>query len=201
MRGTNAHRDRTYKFAGIESKIQTELETGSIKHEIDTGVRYHVDMASVQLLNGPRTPDFLYYPNGVGNAPVNVLESKTSLANSGELRDDEHRSAKAISVYLQDRIRITDSFAVIPGVRYESFSQTRTINRSRRDFNEGSFDYALGTNPTTQVDRSGTTINQIVLPGMGTTYEFYRDITWFTRIHRGFSPPGMNQQFHRQRKI
>lgn len=189
MRGTNAHRDRTYKFAGIESKIQTEFSTGSIKHEVDTGVRYHVDMARTQLLNGPRTPDFLFYPNGVGNPPVNVLESKTSLSQSGELRDDERRSAKAVSIYLQDRIRLTDSFAIIPGVRYESFNQTRSILRGRRDFNEASFEYAGGNNPTTQLDRSSSTTNQIVLPGLGTTYDFYRNLTWFTGVHRGFSPP------------
>lgn len=188
MRGTNAHRDRTYKFAGIESKLQTELETGSIKHEIDLGVRYHIDMAKVQLLNGPVTPDFVLYPNGPGTSAV-VLQSQTSLATSGELRDDERRSAKAVSVYFQDRIRLTDKFSIIPGVRYESFSQTRSINRGRRDFNPVTFDYASGTNPTVQLDKTASTRNQIVLPGFGTTLDFARNLTWFTGVHRGFSPP------------
>lgn len=189
MRGTNAHRDRTYKFAGIETKLQTEIETGPIKHEIDLGTRYHIDMAKVQLLNGPTTPDFVVYPNGIGTTPAVLLQSQTSLANSGELRDDERRSAKAVSVYLQDRIRLTEKFSIIPGVRYESFTQTRSINRARRDFDPATFDYFSGTNPTVQLDKTASTRNQIVLPGFGTTLDFSKNMTWFTGVHRGFSPP------------
>ncbi|MDZ4727836.1 MAG: TonB-dependent receptor [Leptospira sp.] len=189
MRGTNAHRDRTYKFYGIETKLQFEFDTASIKHEIDTGIRYHFDSARAQLLTGPRTYDAVLFPNGPGTTPIVPIESRTSLSKSGDLRDDEQRNAKAISVYIQDRIRLTDKFAIIPGVRYESFSQSRLMMRGRQNFDEVSFNYASGTNPTVQMDREGKTTQQIVLPGFGITYDILDHFTWFSGVHRGFSPP------------
>ncbi|TGL76167.1 TonB-dependent receptor [Leptospira yasudae] len=189
MRGTNAHRDRTYKFAGIESKLETEFDTGSLKHELDLGIRYHYDSARAQLLTGPRTYDAVSYPNGYPNPPIVPIESRTSLAKSGDLRDDEQRNAKALSVYVQDRIRFTEKLAVIPGVRYESFTQSRLIMRGRQNFDEITFNYTAGTNPTFQFDKEGKTTQQIVLPGFGITYDLFDQFTWFSGIHRGFAPP------------
>jgi len=182
MRNTNAHRDRNYLVSGLEQRLQGEFQTGSLKHEIDLGAKYEYNRANAQLMTGPDTPD---YSIPVSATSSYLISSPYSLPKSGALRDDELRQARAGAVWIQDRIKITDKFAVIPGVRYESIRQTRLINRGL-SFNELTF--ATTGSTTSQIDKEGKNGTQIVLPGFGTTYEVVDNIVWFAGVHRGFSP-------------
>lgn len=182
MRNSNAHRDRNYLVGGVESRVQGDFETGSIKHELDLGLKYEYNRANAQLLTGPDTPDF-----AIERAPNSyyLLSSPYSLAKSGALRDDELRQARAAAGWIQDRIRLTKEFSVIPGLRYETIRQTRLIQRGRQ-FNELTFTNS-GSN-TFQFDSEGKNGTQILLPGFGITYELKEDFVWFAGAHRGFAP-------------
>jgi Fe(3+) dicitrate transport protein len=182
MRNTNVHRDRNYLVGGIESRVQGDFSTGSIDHEIDLGLKYEYNRANVQLLNGPDTPD---YAIPTGPTTYYMISSPYSLPKSGTLRDDELRQARAAAGWIQDRIKLTPRFAIIPGVRYESIRQTRLIQRGRL-FNESTFEFA-GTG-SFQFDKEGKSGTQILLPGFGTTYDITNSFTWFAGAHRGFAP-------------
>ncbi|MCC5813433.1 MAG: TonB-dependent receptor [Leptospira sp.] len=185
MRDDMSYRNRTYRSMGIESKLELNFETGSVKHELDLGARYHYDQAQIRFLQGVATPDFAIYGNGFDQRPTELVSSPYSLNKSGILRDDELREAKALAGFIQDRVRITEKFAVIPGVRYETFTQSRLIRRGR-DFDPQTFQ-TIGSG-SQQLDRSAQTTTNILIPGFGTTYDFTKSMTWFTGVHRGFAP-------------
>lgn len=182
MRNTNVHRDRNYFVGGIESRLQGDFETGSIKHELDLGLKYEYNRANIQLLNGPDTPDFAI-PQTTNS--YYLISSPYSLAKSGALRDDELRQARALATWIQDRIKLTKDFSIIPGLRYESIRQTRLIQRGRA-FDPISYT-SIGTT-TFQFDKEGKNGVQILLPGLGVTYDIKENFLWFAGAHRGFSP-------------
>jgi Fe(3+) dicitrate transport protein len=182
MRNSNAHRDRNYLVSGIESRVQGDYSIGGIKNEIDLGVKYEYNRANSQLFKGKDTPDFAI-PTGDSSY---LISSPYSLAKSGDLRDDELRQARAAAIWVQNRIKITEKFALIPGVRYESIRQTRLIKRSR-EFDDKKFESVDGSDAY-QYDREGKNGTQIVLPGFGMTYELMTDFVWFAGAHRGFAP-------------
>ncbi|WCL48832.1 TonB-dependent receptor family protein [Leptospira sp. GIMC2001] len=186
MRGANAFRNRRYRSLGLETKLELDFDLLSMNHQIDMGARYHYDYAEAQLLTGPLTPDYAIWPNNDLSRTPTLISSPYSLAKSGELRDDEVRQAKALAVFIQDRIGITDRFAIIPGVRHETISQTRLIRRRRANFNPDTF--AVSGNTVAQIDREGKNQTSVVIPGFGTTYDITRDFTWFAGVHKGFAP-------------
>ncbi|MCX8000822.1 MAG: TonB-dependent receptor, partial [Leptospiraceae bacterium] len=114
-----------------------------------------------------------------------LISSPYSLAKSGALRDDDLRQARAYALWIQDRIKLTSRFAIIPGIRYESIRQTRLVMRGRQ------FDPITFTNSGTasiQFDKEGKSGTQIALPGLGLTYDITNDFVWFAGVHRGFAP-------------
>lgn len=185
LRDNKSYRNRKYRSMGVESRLEVDFTTFSLKHELDMGARYHWDWAEVTLLDAASTPDFVLYGNGFDQRPTHVLHSPYSLNKSGPLRDDELRQAKALALYLQDRISITDRFAIIPGVRYESINQSRLIRRGRGNFDTATF---TQSGPAVQMDKEGKTFTAIVLPGFGTTFDLTKNLTWFAGAHRGFAP-------------
>ncbi|RUO44269.1 TonB-dependent siderophore receptor [Aliidiomarina taiwanensis] len=84
--------------------------------------------------------------------------------------NDRHRVDEATSVaaYAQTRFSPTDRLAITPGVRVESYEQTRTIL-------------------TSQNDRASTK-NTEVLPGVGATYELSASAQVYGGVYRAFSP-------------
>lgn len=182
MRNTNAHRDRNYLVSGVETRLQGDYTFGWIKNEIDFGMKYEYNRANVQLLSGVDTPDFAIPTSATA---YYLLSSPYSLSKSGTLRDDELRQSKAAAIWIQNRIKLTEKFALIPGVRYESIHQSRLIMRGRQ-FNETSFENTGSS--SFQIDKQGNSGTQIVLPGFGMTYELMTDFVWFAGAHRGFAP-------------
>lgn len=184
MRDSKSYRNRQYRSMGLESKLEWDFKTGGIGHELDMGARYHYDSAEVKFLQGVSTPDYALYGNGPNNPP-RILSSPYSLNKSGTLRDDETREAKALAGFVQDTIKLTDRFAIIPGVRYETFTQSRLVRRGRQ-FDREDFS-TVGSTPQ-QLDRTGRTETSILIPGFGTTFDLTDSMTWFAGVHRGFSP-------------
>ncbi len=106
FRNTTGNRNRQFEVAGIEPRISVNYAMGSVRNELDAGVRYLYERAFEQRVNG-------------------VIDSP----QSGDLRDDEIRTGHAISTYIQNAFLITDQLTVTPGVRLEHFSYERDIRR------------------------------------------------------------------------
>jgi Fe(3+) dicitrate transport protein len=88
------------------------------------------------------------------------------------LREDDTREADAIALFAQNKFHITDTTTVTPGVRVESYEQTRNI----RTWNS----VAVGT--TTETD------NTEIIPGIGITHKIDNKMTLFAGAHKGFAP-------------
>jgi Fe(3+) dicitrate transport protein len=105
------------------------------------------------------------------------VDGSTPIALSGTIREDEIRTTQALSGFVQNKTFLTDSFTFTAGIRFESFSFTR-------DFRRGVVNGQL-----TDIDTKGKSSSAEIIPGAGITYKPYENLTLFTGIHRGFSPP------------
>ena len=99
-------------------------------------------------------------------------------ARTGVIRDDEFRYGRAVAGYVQNRFRIGSRVILTPGVRFVHYNQERHITRKRVS--------GEPTNVDIRMDNGVTT----AIPGLGFSVRTFKDVTFFTGIHRGFAPPG-----------
>lgn len=144
------NRNRSFEVAGIEPRLSVNYELGGIKNELDFGVRYLYERAFEQRVNG------------------NVLSPF-----SGDLVEDEIRTGRAFSSYLQNAFNITDNFSITPGLRLEYFEYTRDIKRI-----SGKNVEIMNTDTVTEL-----------IPGIGFNYRVLTGIVIYGGIHRGYGPP------------
>lgn len=81
---------------------------------------------------------------------------------------DRVGSAKATALFLQDEIKL-DKWTFVPGLRYEHIALERE-NRANG-----------------QVDKNDL---DVVVPGLGVSYQISDSTSVFGGVHKGFSPPG-----------
>ncbi|MCC5920930.1 MAG: carboxypeptidase-like regulatory domain-containing protein [Cyclobacteriaceae bacterium] len=152
FRGTTGNRNRTFNVAGIEPQTETRYELAGKSSKLNAGARFLMEEALEQRING---------------TDVNTF--------SGDLVNDEIRTGRAISAYLQNKVDLTQKFSVSGGMRLEYFSFERDIQRLRG------------------VDQDGTIIAQddilTLIPGAGFNYNFNSRWTTFGGVHRGYAPP------------
>ncbi|MEZ4828209.1 MAG: TonB-dependent receptor [Bacteroidia bacterium] len=106
MRDQNAHRNRAFEVAGIESQLISAFATGNVSHYIQTGIRYMHERAFEQRINGMKKD-----------------------AASGQLVSDEIRTGNAVSGYWQDKIYISPKLSATAGIRLEYYDYARNIIR------------------------------------------------------------------------
>ena len=92
-------------------------------------------------------------------------------SRDGVVSEDNERTALAQSGFVQHRL-IWKDFSFTPGVRFERIKYRRT-NRLASG--------GLGL--------SGETIVTEIIPGFGIAYSGLKNTTFFAEMHRGFSPP------------
>lgn len=162
FRNSTGNRNRSFDVAGVEPRFRTVWPRGGRPIELDFGMRLHYERARDQHINGA-----------------------TATALSGEIRDDEIRVGKAVSVFVQNRIFITPTWHVTPGLRLERFTYDRNILRAR----------VRRTTPTgtarsvEDVDIRGGDAVAEVIPGIGSAWTPSPLFTLFAGLHRGFAPP------------
>lgn len=157
------HRNRSFEVLGVEPRLQWNHALFGIPGELDAGARFLVERAEETYLQGS---------NGT--------------ARSGALRDHELRGGEAASAFLQNRF-ILGSFALVPGVRVESFDFERQVLRTRvRRVNPQTG--AVTRNPEDVDIVSGDDVFEVV-PGIGATWSADERLTVFAGVHRGFAPP------------
>ncbi|CAN5853638.1 TonB-dependent receptor plug domain-containing protein [soil metagenome] len=165
LRPSSGQRNRSFEVAGIEPRLQWGHHLLGAAGELDAGVRVHFERAYDEYVVG-----------------------STATSRSGNVRDYEVRSGRALSGFLQNRFFLLgETLQVIPGVRVESFSYDRNILRTR----VRRVDPLTGVVSRLPEDvdiRSGDSLSELI-PGIGATWNPTERFTVFTGLHRGFAPP------------
>ena len=160
FRDTFGARDRTFYVGGVEPRATIDYGLGDIDNELIVGTRLHGEMAieervNTRMDNGEREFD--------------------------DIRDDETRRGLALAGYAQNRFMFLDGdFEVSPGLRAESFWNSREVRRTRNE-----------DGVPEDVDpphHSGDHVLALI-PGIGASYALSDEVTLFSGIHRGFAPP------------
>lgn len=150
FRNTTGNRNRQFEVFGAESRFSTNYSAMDKFNELDFGVRYLFERAFEQRIDGtPAQP------------------------TSGILRDDEIRTGRAFSVYLQNRVYLGDALTVTPGIRIENFEYERDI---------------LRLNSVETYIQNSDVLTEVI-PGFGINYKFSDTGSVFGGVHRGFGPP------------
>lgn len=161
-------RNRSFEMVGIDSRLHLNHVGFGINNETEIGVRLHHETMRNQSVKSKTDPN----------------------ARSGDLTGDEQLKANSVALYGQNRFILTDKFAITPGVRVESYSQSRQ--------NE-----LVAT-------AAGKTSNTEFVPGIGATYQLYPEIQMFAGAYRGFAPAmvataisstGVDQQLNAERSV
>ena len=137
--------NRSFERVGFESRLQLTNTWFGVEGEAEFGLRYMEEESNDTRIRATRAAD------------------RTGI-------NDRHRidSAEDVAAYVQNRFEINDRLALTPGLRVESYEQTRVI---------------LSDN-----NASATTSNTEWLPGLGATYEITDSAQVFGGVYRAFSP-------------
>ena len=138
-------RNRNFDMLGIDSRLFTNYQAFGIQNESEIGVRLHSETMSNKTERsnaGPR-------------------------ARTGVITGNENNDAKAVALYLQNRFLFTDQFAVTPGVRVESYRQSR-----KNEMN----------------GVQGQANNTELVPGIGATWQLAPELQLYSSFYKGFAP-------------
>lgn len=155
--------NRSYYSQGFQSIIGSNFDLADMDNKLEVGIRYHYDeMDRFQWVDGYR-----------------MQQGTMILASSGTPGTESNRieSANALALFVQDKIQINENLTVTPGLRYENISLKRE--------NWGGVDPGRTKTPSlNEVD-----IN-VLVPGIGFSYNINPELNLFGGVHRGFAPPG-----------
>jgi Fe(3+) dicitrate transport protein len=136
-------RNREFEMLGVDSRISHAFSVLDMKNEFELGVRLHTE------------------------SQTNQMVASTSYTKSGKVASHEENKANSMAIFTQNRFLITRDFALIPGVRLESYQQTR-----RNVFTE----------------KSGSAKNVETIPQVGTTWQVIPELQLYSSIYKGFAP-------------
>ncbi len=144
------NRNRAFEVYGLEPRLSANFAVGSLYNELDAGVRYLFERALEQRIDGT-----------------------TSRPTTGTLREDEIRTGRAWSAYVQNKLYLTHRISFTPGVRLENFSYKRDILRIN--------------NTNVSVTQDDNLMK--IIPGAGLNMVMSSTSSLFAGVHRGFGPP------------
>ena len=136
-------RNREFQMLGLDSRLSHAYKALGISNEAEFGLRLHTESQINQLVN-----------------------SKT-FAYSGRLSSQEDNKANSVAVYAQNRFLLSKDFALIPGVRVESYNQTRS---------------------NVVTGKSGSAKNVETIPQIGATWQLIPQAQAYGSIYKGFAP-------------
>jgi Fe(3+) dicitrate transport protein len=138
-------RNRAFEMMGVDSRLHIDHGSFGIRNEAEIGVRLHSDKLNNLTVRSRTDPN----------------------ARSGELTGDDTQEAQGIALYGQNRFILNERVAVTPGLRIETYDQSRK-------------------NELTGV--SGESSNTEVMPGIGATWQLTPQMQLFAGAFKGFSP-------------
>jgi Fe(3+) dicitrate transport protein len=159
--------NRSYSAQGIQTAISYNFKAKGIAHDINLGLRLHKD-----FVDRFQWDDEYSMNNGV----MHLTKSGIHGSESNRIK-----SANAFATYLQYKLKYK-KFTAVPGIRYEN------ITLIEKDYGK------------TDPQRLGTSLKQndnqvdVFIPGIGVDYQYSRFLSVFAGVHKGFSPPGANNE-------
>lgn len=140
--------NRAFERVGIESRLRLEHQLADYSSTSEFGLRLMSEESDDQRIAATRASD-----------------------RTGTLAAHLKDSADSVAAYAQSRIQLSENLAVTPGLRIESYEQTR-LN-------------------LTQNNSEASTRNTEVLPGLGFTFD-QGEHQWYGGLYRAFSPAANN---------
>lgn len=159
--------NRKYISQGVQTTLSLDLgKKLEHKHHLDIGMRYHQDEA-----------DRFQWTDGYTATTQNLVLELRGQPGSESNRINQ---AAAWSGFVQ-QIWEQGRWTFTPGVRYENIQMQRV-------------DYGK-TDPERLGIAQQKTSNKVgvIIPGVGASYQIEPGWVTFTGVHRGFSPPGVNE--------
>ena len=136
-------RNREFQMLGLDTRMSHAYEALGIDNELEIGLRLHTEVQS------------------------NQLAASKSFARSGSTINHEENKANSTAIYAQNRFSLTKNLALIPGIRLESYNQTR-----KNVFTE----------------KSGSAKNIETVPQIGVTWQVLPEAQIYSSIYKGFAP-------------
>lgn len=165
------HNARQYESYGAQVSGQYRLETGSVKHNLSFGMRYHEDYIE-------RDQYWEIFDQGANGA---IVDQRFAMDNV------RRQESEAFSFWVKDEIK-TGRLTVTPGVRFEyidyfqrDYSEDKTIVADRD---------ALAANRAAVTSTTSSTDLSEVIPGISFNYELTDSQVLFGGVHKGISVPG-----------
>ncbi|MDP3421532.1 TonB-dependent siderophore receptor [Thiobacillus sp.] len=141
MNGNN----RAFEMMGLDSRLHVNYDGFGVKNEAEIGVRLHSDKVNNQKVRSKTDPN----------------------ARSGDLTTDDTQEAQGIAFYGQNRFILSERVAITPGLRIETYDQSR----------KNELTGLSGESSTTEV-----------MPGIGATWQLAPQAQLFAGAFKGFSP-------------
>ncbi|MEW6400179.1 MAG: TonB-dependent siderophore receptor [Chloroflexota bacterium] len=141
MNGNN----RTFEMMGLDSRLHVNYDGFGVKNEAEIGIRLHSDKLNNQKVRSKTDPN----------------------ARSGDLTTDDTQEAQGIAFYGQNRFILSERVAITPGLRIETYDQSR----------KNELTGLSGESSTTEV-----------MPGIGATWQLAPQAQLFAGAFKGFSP-------------
>ena len=158
--------NRKYISKGIQTKFDYHWYKGDAFHDVEIGLRYHYDEEDrFQWID-----DY-----GINNGELSLTNAGTPGSNANRIS-----SARAFASSVTYKLKIK-KWTFTPGLRYEN------ITLQRENFGNNDI-LRTGVNLSVRENNVG-----IFIPGIGTNYKFNNNVAVFGGVHKGFSPPG-NQE-------
>lgn len=136
-------RNREFQMLGIDSRVNHAYQAFGIGNEAEFGIRLHTE------------------------SQINQLVSSKTLDYSGRISSHEDNKANSLAMYGQNRFLLTKDFALIPGVRIESYNQTRS---------------------NVITGKGGSAKNIETIPQIGATWQLVPQAQVYGSIYKGFAP-------------
>jgi len=166
--------NRSYLSQGVSSEVTVHGRIGRADTRVEAGLRLHQDeMDRFQWVDG-----------------YTVLADELQLDTAGVPGSESNRieSASALSGYLQPTVEL-GRIAINAGVRHERIR----LNRDNWGTNDPE---RLGSNFSQRANHVS-----VWIPGMSASLQLNDRWTFFSGIHRGFSPPGSAEGSDPERSV
>ncbi|NRB40539.1 MAG: TonB-dependent receptor [Pseudomonadales bacterium] len=157
------HNAREYLSQGIQSSLNWQFATGTVAHNLKTGIRLHED--EVDRFQPSDSWDQI---NG------QLIYQSTSLPGGSDADaisgDNRLQEASALSLFITDTMMINDDLDITAGLRFEDYD-TQETRRSRNGATE-----VTATNDVSEV-----------LPALGATYQLTPSVQVLAGYTKGFA--------------
>jgi Fe(3+) dicitrate transport protein len=137
--------NRSFDRYGVDTRLIVGHGLFGLDSDAEVGMRAFYEESDDRRIRATRTQD------RTGTNDRHIVDAATSLA-----------------FHVHNRFRVSDRLALTPGVRLETYEQTRRV--------------------ITSDNETAATSNTELLPGVGTTYALTRSAQLYGGVYRAFSP-------------